>query len=38
MIFRNPQAVITLMGIGACFGLMLWLLASLWPVLLALGG
>ncbi|MET4426666.1 hypothetical protein ABIB87_004655 [Bradyrhizobium sp. JR18.2] len=32
------QRGLTLMGTWAGFGLMLWLLAKLWMVLLALGG
>ncbi|MBR0823531.1 hypothetical protein [Bradyrhizobium liaoningense] len=35
---RQVQRVLTLMGIWTCFGLMFWLLAKLWSVLLALGG
>lgn len=38
VIFKDPRTVLKLMGIWASFGLMLWLLANLWPVLLGLGG
>ncbi|MET3968733.1 hypothetical protein ABID62_004816 [Bradyrhizobium sp. S3.9.1] len=38
MTLQHFQRVLTLMGIWAGFGLMFWLIASLWPLLLALGG
>ncbi|MCP3384567.1 hypothetical protein NLM31_29765 [Bradyrhizobium sp. CCGUVB4N] len=38
MIRGNLRTALRSMGTWACYGLMLWLLAKLWPVLLALGG
>ena len=35
---QHIERSLTLMSIWGGFGLMIWLLAKLWPVLLALGG
>jgi hypothetical protein len=38
MLFRDPRAVLLMMGIWACVGIVVWLVSRIWPGLISFGG